>query len=245
MTTALICGLLIIVNKMFEYIQKAIFSNLIYESRYLLLIEGLWTTLVLSVVAFTVGTLLAALLCLGNGSKCSWVRHTVNAFVGVIVKLPSLVLLMIFFYLIFINANINSVTVAIIAFSIKSACHLSVMFRSAVDSVESGEIEAARTLGMSKVMVFFKIILPQAIHQVMPLYTTQFIITMQETSVVSLVAIMDLTRASNIITSRTMDPFIAVIITSVAYVTLGFLANYLLKLFDSQKHISGKDWAVK
>lgn len=80
-------------------------------------------------------------------------------------------------------------------------------------------------------------VFPQALHQVMPLYKTQFVLTMQDTSVVSLLAIEDMSRAVTVISSRTMDPVVALVITSIVYLLLGFIANRMLSLADRSKHL--------
>ena len=79
-------------------------------------------------------------------------------------------------------------------------------------------------------------VFPQALHQVMPLYMTQFVLTMQDTSV-SLLAIEDMSRAVTVISSRTMDPVVALVITSIVYLLLGFIANRMLSLADRSKHL--------
>lgn len=226
---------------MIEYFKTSIYANLIYEDRYQFLLTGLWVTLLLTFVSFILGTLLGALFCAGKGNRHKWVRGITNLFTGLMIKLPPLVLLMIFVYLIFVNTSLAPVVVAIITFTLKTGSQLSVMFRSAVDSVQAGEVEAARTLGMSKRQAFIHVVFPQAMHQVLPLYKTQFILTMQDTSVVSLVAIQDLTRATTIITSRTMDPFISLIITSVVYLVLGYIANAMLNIANREKHIDSAE----
>ena len=88
-----------------------------------------------------------------------------------------------------------------------------------------------------------QVVFPQARHQVMPLYKTQFVLTMQDTSVVSLLAVQDMTRAVTVITSRTMDPIISLVITSVVYLLLGFVANRMLSLADRNKHLECKEVA--
>lgn len=226
-----------------EYLQKAVYINLIYESRYQLILSGLWLTLLLTVFSFAFGTVLGMVFCAGKGSRNKAVRGLTNCITGLMVKLPPLVLLMIFAYLILADTSFSAEVIAIIAFTLKCASHLSEMFRAAVDSVAPGEVEAARTLGYSKRQAFLQVVFPQALHQVMPLYKTQFVLTMQDTSVVSLLAVQDMSRAVTIITSRTMDPIIALVITSVVYLLLGFLANRMLSLADRNKHLTSKEAA--
>ena len=226
-----------------EYLQKSIYMNLIYEDRYQLNLSGLWVTLQLTVVSFVLGTVLGMAFCAGKGSRNRVIRGFSNGITALMVKLPPLVLLMIFAYLILADTSFSAEVISIITFTLKCASHLSEMFRSAVDSVAVGEIEAARTLGYSRWQAFFQVVFPQARHQVMPLYKTQFVLTMQDTSVVSLLAVQDMTRAVTVITSRTMDPIISLVITSVVYLLLGFVANRMLSLADRNKHLECKEVA--
>lgn len=223
--------------ELIEYIKKAIYINLIYEDRYELMLSGLKATLILTIVSFVAGTLLGMAFCAGKGSRNRVVRTVCRLFTQLMVKLPPLVLLMIFAYLIFVNSSLTPVAIAVVTFTLKCASHLAEMFRTAVDSVSPGEVEAARTLGYSRRQAFFRVVFPQALHQVMPLYKTQFVLTMQDTSVVSLLAIEDMSRAVTVISSRTMDPVVALVITSIVYLLLGFIANRMLILADRSKHL--------
>ena len=223
--------------ELIEYIKKAIYINLIYEDRYELILSGLKATLILTIVSFVAGTLLGMAFCAGKGSRNRVVRTVCRLFTQLMVKLPPLVLLMIFAYLIFVNSSLTPVAIAVVTFTLKCASHLAEMFRTAVDSVSPGEVEAARTLGYSRRQAFFRVVFPQALHQVMPLYKTQFVLTMQDTSVVSLLAIEDMSRAVTVISSRTMDPVVALVITSIDYLLLGFIANRMLILADRSKHL--------
>ena len=223
--------------ELIEYIKKAIYINLIYEDRYELILSGLKATLILTIVSFVAGTLLGIAFCAGKGSRNRVVRTVCRLFTQLMVKLPPLVLLMIFAYLIFVNSSLTPVAIVVVTFTLKCASHLAEMFRTAVDSVSPGEVEAARTLGYSRRQAFFRVVFPQALHQVMPLYKTQFVLTMQDTSVVSLLAIEDMSRAVTVISSRTMDPVVALVITSIVYLLLGFIANRMLSLADRSKHL--------
>lgn len=223
--------------ELIEYIKKAIYINLIYEDRHELILSGLKATLILTIVSFVAGTLLGMAFCAGKGSRNRVVRTVCRLFTQLMVKLPPLVLLMIFAYLIFVNSSLTPVAIAVVTFTLKCASHLAEMFRTAVDSVSPGEVEAARTLGYSRRQAFFRVVFPQALHQVMPLYMTQFVLTMQDTSVVSLLAIEDMSRAVTVISSRTMDPVVALVITSIVYLLLGFIANRMLSLADRSKHL--------
>lgn len=157
------------------------------------------------------------------------------------IRLPTLVLLIVFAYLIFANTSLDTVTLAIFAFAIKTGSYISDIMHGAIETLSKGEIEAGRTQGMSRFTVFRSVVLPQAIQSALPVYKNQLIISMQETSLVGFFAINDLTRASQVITSRTMDPYLSIIITAVAYLLIGACANYLFKFAERQRHILWAD----
>lgn len=221
----------------FEYLKDSIYNNFIVDDRYKFLLNGLQLTLAMSIAAFVLGCLLGALFCAVKRSRFEVLGKIVNIFTMILERLPALVLLMIFIYLIFANTSLMPFYIAIITFTLKTASYLSSIFDAALDTVEKGEIEAARTLGMSKLQAFTHVTLPQAITSCLPLIKNQFIITLQDTSIVGFVALQDLTRASAIVTSRTMDPYISIIISAATYLAVGAIANSLLKLADRNKHI--------
>lgn len=220
-----------------EVIQNSIYINLIYEDRYKFLLEGFGLTLYMTFATFIIGTILGALFCRIRLSKSILAEKIVVMICNLFVRLPTLVLLLVFVYLLFSDWDIDTVILAIIAFSMKTGSYISAIMYSAVKSINTGEIEAGRTLGMSSLQVFLLITLPQATKNALPTYKNQFITTMQETSLVGFLAINDLTRASQVITSRTMDPYISIIITAVAYLLIGAFSNLFFKLLERDKHL--------
>ncbi|ATW26863.1 amino acid ABC transporter permease [Candidatus Formimonas warabiya] len=226
-------------------IKDSVYLNLIYEDRYLFLIKGFGMTLYLTFMTFLLGTLIGALFCKLRLSKNSTVSKTVIWLKTLFIRLPTLVLLIIFTYLIFADTSIDTVTLAIFAFAIKTGSYICDIMYSAIETVDKGEIEAGRTLGMSSFMVFRLVVLPQAIKNALPVYKNQLIITMQETSLVGFLAINDLTRASQVITSRTMDPYLSIVITAVAYLLIGAVSGLLFRLADREKHLCRADFINK
>lgn len=213
------------------------YTTFIFEDRYLYFLNGLKITLILTLASFILGTLLGIAFCFLKQSKNKTVRKTVNMIGDFFVQIPTMVLLMIFAYIIFGTSGLNILIVVIIALTIKAASYLAEIFNSAVETVNRGEIEAARTLGMTKKQTFFNITLPQSIDAALPLFKNQFIVTLQETSIVGYLAIMDLTRASTIVTARTLDAFFGLIVISVMYMLIGSLGKKLLGLFGNRKHL--------
>lgn len=114
---------------------------------------------------------------------------------------------------------------------------MSDIFYTSVNTVNKGEIEAARTLGMNRYQAFFNVMLPQAIDNVLPVYKNQFVSTLQETSVVGYIAIMDLTRASDIVSSRTFDAMFALITVTLIYLVIGWSVSVLIGVLMKRKRV--------
>ena len=227
--------------KMMAKLKDTFYWNLVYEDRYQLILEGLKITLLLCLSAFVLGSLLGGLFCMAKRSRHGWLRVPVRLFTSLMTKLPPLLMLMIFAYMILVQTGLTPVAIAIVAFTLKCASHLSDMFVAAVASVSPGEVEAARTLGYSKWQAFRQVVLPQAFRQVLPLYRTQFVLTMQDTSVVSLLAIQDMTRSVNIITSRTLDPILALVLVAIVYLLLGSVITKVAFPSDKIKHFTREE----
>lgn len=220
--------------------KNRFYISFIFEDRYLYILKGLKTTVILTLGSFILGTLLAILFCALKRSKSKTVKGISNGICNFFVQIPTMVLLMVFVYIIFGSSSLNILITVIIALTIKAAAFLSGIFFTAVETVNPGEVEAARTLGMNKKQAFFNVVLPQSITTALPIFKNQFISTLQETSVVGYLAIMDLTRASSIITSRTMDAFFGLLCVSIIYLLLGYIGQSLIGLLDNKKHIGGQ-----
>lgn len=224
---------------MTESIKNKLFITFLYENRWKLFADGLWTTLLLTVASFAFGILLGAAFAAMKLSKRKWIRTIANFVTGVLIQLPTMVILMIFAYVIF--GNVFSVEViAIIGLTIKSGSYIGDIIHTAILSVNAGEAEAARSLGMTAWQTFRFVTLPQAVKKGLPLFKNQFVITLQETSIVGYLAIQDLTRASSIVTSRTYDALFGLISVSLLYLIIGAIGSGLIGLLDREKHIGGE-----
>lgn len=217
------------------------YMTFIQEDRYLYFWDGLKMTLLLTITSFLFGCIIGAVFCGLKRSKKKSVRVITDAVADFFIQIPTMVLLMFFVYILFGPSGVSIIIIVIIGLTIKAGAYLSEIFTTASKTVYSGEIEAARTLGMTKSQAFFKVELPQAIHAGMPIFQNQFVSTLQETSVVGYLAIVDLTRASSIVTTRTLDAFFGLVMVSVIYLIVGKIGQTLLGLLDRKKHIGGQN----
>jgi polar amino acid transport system substrate-binding protein len=159
-------------------------------------------------------------------------RKIVSAAAGVYISIlrgtPVLVLLMIIYYVVFASVNINPLFVAIFAFGLNFAAYVSEMFRTSIESVEKGQHEAGIAGGFTKIQTFIYIIMPQALRQVLPVYKGEFISLVKMTSIVGYIAVQDLTKASDIIRSRTFDAFFPLLVAAVLYLIISWLLTWAL-----------------
>lgn len=198
------------VTRTHSFWNKAVTSfdrNIIQERRYLLLWDGLKTTLIISVFSALLGTLLGALICAMRLSALSVLNIPARVMIGFLRGIPVLVLLMLIFYVVFASVDINAVVVAIIAFGLNFAGYTAEIFRSGVNSIDRGQGEAGIAMGFGKLATFVHIILPQTVQRVLPVYRGEFISLVKMTSIVGYIAVQDLAKASDIIRSRTFDAF--------------------------------------
>ena len=139
---------------------------------------------------------------------------------------------MIIFYVVFASIDIDPLFVAVIAFGLNFAAYVSEMFRAGIESVDKGQTEAGIAMGFSRIETFVYIVLPQAVRRIVPVYKGEMISLVKMTSVVGYVAVQDLTKASDIIRSRTFDAFFPLVMVAVLYFLIAWLLMLLLEYIE-------------
>lgn len=198
-------------------LRESFEKTFLRESRWKLVVNGLAVTLEISVCAGIIGTVLGFLLCLCLRSRKSWLALPVKVFFKLLQGIPSLVVLMITYFIIFGSVSVNAVIVAIIAFSVMFAASVAEILNTGIEAVDKGQWEAAVSLGFGKAGTFGRIIMPQAVRHVLPLYKGEFVSMMKLTSIVGYISIEDLTKAGDIVRSRTYEAFFPLIATAAIY----------------------------
>ena len=197
--------------------------NILEEKRYLLIVDGLKITFIISLLSCLLGTLLGALVCWMRMSRNKLLCGFSNLYISIMRGMPVLVLLMIMFYVVFAGTSLNPVTVAVITFGMNFAAYVSEMFRSAIESVDKGQTEAGVALGFTPLKTFIYIVLPQAFKQVLPVFKGETISLVKTTSIVGFIAVQDLTKVGDIIRSRTFDAFFPLVMVAVLYFIVSWL----------------------
>ena len=210
-------------------------KTFIEGERYKWLLDGLKNTMIITFGALIIGVLIGAVIaiakyfCEGN-KKLFFVNWICDLYTTVIRGIPITVLLLAFFYIILVSAK--SITVAIIAFGINSGAYMAELIRSGINAVDKGQMEAARSLGLSKGQAMWKIILPQAIKNILPAIGNECIALLKETSVAGYVAIVDLTRAANNIRNKTFDAVNPIIVLALMYLIIVVVMTKLLAILE-------------
>ena len=218
-------------------------QTFIEGDRYMWLVEGLINTLIITLGALVIGVIIGTLIaitkyfCEGN-KKLRIFSLICDLYTTVIRGRPITVLLLMFFYIILVSAD--GVTVAIIAFGINSGAYMAELIRSGINAVDKGQMEAARSLGMSKGQAMAKIIFPQAIKNILPAIGNECIALLKETSVAGYVAVIDLTRGVNLIRNNTYDAFNPLILSALIYLGLVIIMTKLLAILERRLAKSGK-----
>lgn len=206
----------------------------IRENRWKLFLDGIGTTMLITLLAILFGTALGFLLFMlcrnGNPIANGATRFSMWLVQGT----PMVVLLMILYYVIFGSVSISGIVVAVIGFTLTFGASVLGLLKMGVGMIDQGQYEAAYALGHSNRHTFFKIILPQAIPHVMPAYQGEIVGLIKATAIVGYIAVQDLTKMGDIVRSRTYEAFFPLIAVTVIY----FLLEGLLGLAVSRIRVS-------
>ena len=217
-------------------IGDTFYQNIIYDNRYKFILEGLFHTVLIAFFAVILGIIIGIIISLvrvnyEQNKKGKFLSTICKWYVDIIRGTPVVLQLMIIYYVIFKSVDISTIIVGILAFGINSGAYVSEIIRSGINSVPIGQTEAGYALGLKYGQVMRYIVLPQAIRNILPALGNEFITLLKETSVGAYVGIIELTKASDIIASRTYDYFFPLLIIAIIYLvmTLG-LSNLVNKL---------------
>ena len=216
------------------------FTDLLYkiflkDGGWLTILNGLWVTVQISALSLLFGTLFGSLLCFFRMSNFAPLKIFAQIYISIIRGSPVLMLLMLLFYGVFARTGISPLIVAVITFSMHTAAHVAELLRSALMALDKGQVEAARTLGFSKVQAFKLVTLPQLVRIAKPVYQSTIVNLIQWTSVVGYVTITDLTRVINNIASRTMQPMITITGGMIIYLAISYLVYGIFHWTDRRR----------
>ena len=213
------------------------YKTVIYDDRYMMILEGLKNKILIDLGSIVIGILLGLLIAIvrdmyEKNGKGLILNKICKIYVDVIRGTPALLQLMIIYYVIFKSVSIDLVLVGILAFGLNSSAYVSEIIRAGINSIDVGQMEAAKSLGFKYFQSMRYIILPQAIKNVLPALGNEFITLVKETSVAGYIGIMELTKSTDMIASRTYNYFFPLIIAALMYLGLTMLLTKLLNRFE-------------
>lgn len=215
--------------------METVFNIFIKDGAWLTILKGLSATVQISALSLLFGTLLGAGICFLRTSNFKPAKVFAKIYISVIRGSPVLMLLMLLFYGVFARTDLEPMTIAVITFAMHTAAYVAEILRSALMAVDTGQVEAARTLGFSKIQAFKLVTLPQITKIAKPVYQSTVINLIQWTSVVGYVSITDLTRVINNTAARTMQPMITIIGGMIIYLAISYVVTGIFNYTDERR----------
>jgi arginine/lysine/histidine transport system permease protein len=227
---------------LFDKLYQSFYNAIVPDQRYLVYLNGLKVTILISLMAILLGIVIGVVLAIvkvtaansnnsGNfGMKL--VSFICNAYINIIRGTPLMVQLLIIYNLIFNSRGTNELVVGAISFGINSGAYVAEIIRAGIESIDRGQMEAGRSLGLNYMQTMRMIILPQAVKNILPALGNEFIVLIKETSVAGVIAVTDLTKAAQYIGSRTWDILPPLIIAAICYLIMVMGLSKLLTLFE-------------
>ena len=229
---------------MFSNVAESFSNNLIVEDRYRMILDGLQVTLLITLFAAVLGTILGGLVCWMRMSRRRWLQQVARVYIDLMRGTPVLVLLMLMYYVVMAPVDATGIVVAIVTFAMNTAAYISEMLRTTIQGIDRGQTEAGLALGFTPRQTFLKIVLPQVVRAVMPVYQGEIISLLKGTSIVGYIAVADMTRASDLIRSRTFDAFFPLIVTAIIYFLVAWLIGMLLQSLVQRQRMKATVAAV-
>lgn len=218
-------------------LRDKIYYTIIYDGRYHYIIDGFIHTIAIALGAVVVGVLLGSVAAIvqniyDNTKKLRILYSLSRLYVTVIRGTPSILQLMIIYYVIFKATSINIILVGIMAFGVNSGAYVAEIIRAGINSVDKGQMEAGYALGLHYSQIMRYIVIPEAIKNILPALGNEFITLVKETSVGAYIGIIELTKASDIIASRTYDYFFPLILIAGIYLMITLFLSRIFRMME-------------
>lgn len=218
-------------------------ATFLEDDRYMMLVEGLRNTVIITLGALCIGVVIGSLVAVtkycGEGSRLLKPLCTLcDIYTTVIRGVPVVVLLLIFYFVIMKSASgvSGGIAVGIVTFGINSGAYMAELMRSGIGAVDAGQMEAGRSLGLSRIQTTIHVILPQAMKNILPAIGNEMIALLKETAVAGYVAVQDLTRAGNLIRNNTFDAFNPLMVVALTYLVMVVALTGLLGRLEKRLH---------
>ena len=222
-------------------------ANFITDNRWKYLTNGLGTTYVVSFFAVILGVVIGVLIAVVRSSADKLDRPPlVVKILNVICKLyltvirgtPAMIQLLIMYYIVFGSVDVSKRLVAILTFGINSGAYVAEIIRSGIMSVDQGQFEAGRSLGLTYVQTMWYIIIPQAFKNVLPALGNEFITLLKETSICGYIALTDVTHGANTVRSQTYEPYMPLFAAALIYLVSVSVLSALISRLERRMRVN-------
>ena len=206
-------------------------STFVVDGRWQWFVSGLGYTLLISLFSVLLGLVIGILMALMRLSKSKILRAVSGIYIDIIRGTPTMVQLLIIYFVIFANVHIDKWVVGFIAFGINSGAYIAEIVRGGILSVNIGQTEAGRSLGMTHKQTMASIVMPQAMKNILPALGNEFVVLIKETAVIGMIANIDLVGAARKVQSLTDDYLIPLLsIAVIYYVVIKIISTLLSKV---------------
>ena len=164
----------------------------------------------------------------GENISMADLNFLAKVYLTVIRGTPVLVQLLIIYFVVFASVDINKIIVAVMAFGINSGAYVAEIFRSGIMSVDKGQTEAGRSLGLNPAQTMRLIIIPQAFKNVLPALINEMIVLLKETAIIGYIGTIDITKAATLVQSRTYDALVPLLSAAIFYLILVMILTYFM-----------------
>ena len=212
-------------------IKQDLYLNFIKDDRYMWLLDGLKTTLIITAFAVVIGIIIGFFVAIVRSAhdktgSFKILNAICRVYLTVIRGTPAMIQLLIMNFVIFGSVSMNKIIVGGLAFGINSGAYVAEIVRSGIMSIDQGQMEAGRSLGLNYSQTMRLIIIPQAFKAVLPALVNEFIVLIKETSIIGYIGMMDLTKGAMLIQSRTYNAFWPLLAAAAIYLALVMILTF-------------------
>ena len=220
-------------------------STFVVDGRWQWFVSGLGYTLLISLFSVLLGLVIGILMALMRLSKSKILRAVSGIYIDIIRGTPTMVQLLIIYFVIFANVHIDKWVVGFIAFGINSGAYIAEIVRGGILSVNIGQTEAGRSLGMTHKQTMASIVMPQAMKNILPALGNEFVVLIKETAVIGMIANIDLVGAARKVQSLTYDYLIPLLSIAVIYYVVIKIISTLLSKVEKGMRKADKGYRFK
>lgn len=222
----------------FETLWKRFARAFLEQNRWQMYIEGLGNTLLIAFIATLIGTTIGVIFAMSKyinkkTGKLKVLSKIADVYITIIRGTPVVLQLMILYFIVFSGWD-NGIMIGAITFGINSGAYVAEIARAGFESVDDGQMEAGRSLGMSTAQTMWHIIIPQAVRNCLPPLFNEFITLVKETAIVGYVGIMDLGKIPGLIQSRTFDYLFPLLIAAILYLAVVMVLTKILHILEKR-----------